>query len=81
MSAIAGWPIWSANTPLKTIPLEGWIWFYGSFLAFAGGVILFRSSRLLAVICSLGGFAVFFAAAMHLTQAVRAYQEQIRGIH
>jgi hypothetical protein len=80
VSMIAGWPIWRADTPLRTVPFEGWVWFYGSFAAFAGGVMLFRSSRLLAVICSLGGFAVFFTAAMHLTLAVRAYHDQFRGI-
>jgi predicted membrane channel-forming protein YqfA (hemolysin III family) len=80
VSVVAGWPIWRADAPLKTVPLEGWVWLYGSFAAFAGGVMLFPSSRLLAATCTLGGFAVFLTAALHLTHAVRTYHEQFRGI-
>jgi hypothetical protein len=72
---LAGAYLWREGQPLPPGSILAWVWFFGGFIAFVGGILQIKQSRSLALICAFGGFVVFLTAALYLNEAARIYDQ------
>ena len=71
----AGWSIWRAQAAVSSDSMGAWLWLFGGFVTFAGGVALVRHSRWLGVAYIFAGFVLLLSAGFYLPEARRVYDE------